>query len=323
MSRNKATPVRAGSSPSRSPAATTVTSRLAVPSATGTKRGNVRRPTSSPGRPRSAARLKRFEPRMTPTPTSLAPENTADEADAISGASAPSAVMRPSSPAASPSFSPSRLSPQTRASLAPRVAARAARNAATAIPVDKDAERPAVRPPLASASRHEGWRSGWGGWPRPPNCLSRGQGQAPTPPGTRHQRSPSARTAGKDEQGRLHGRNDQPLAIEPGSGQHEEAQDSGPAGANADPPRHSIAAHAHGLDPAQISTGLVVRIPLPEVVDCQRLHDLNASRECLNKGSTKPLEKGEHGVPVRRDTHNSSAHTMPPKSSAPPTTYTV
>jgi hypothetical protein len=93
-----------------------------------TMRRNGMRPARIPRRPSRAARLKRFEPRMTPIPTSRAPENRADDADEISGASAPSAV-RPSNPAARPSLTPRSLRPQTRTWLAPRVAVSAKREA--------------------------------------------------------------------------------------------------------------------------------------------------------------------------------------------------
>jgi hypothetical protein len=73
---------------------------------------------------------------MTPTPTSLAPENGPDDADETSAASARSAVSRPSNPAARPTFTLRWLRSQTTTSVAPRVAASAKRKARTVDAVD-------------------------------------------------------------------------------------------------------------------------------------------------------------------------------------------
>src|SRR5438093_11816244 len=89
-------------------------------------------PATTERRPSRAARLKRLEPRTTPTPTARAPATIAVTADASSGASAPSAASRPTSPSARPALVPRRVSPRLRSSAEARQMRRPPANTATA-----------------------------------------------------------------------------------------------------------------------------------------------------------------------------------------------
>src|SRR4051794_295216 len=86
--------------------------------------------------PSSPAMLKMFEPTTTPTPVSSCPATTAATAEAISGASAPSAVTIPSSASEKPSRSPKRSSSRASTTLAATVSKNAAARRRSATGVD-------------------------------------------------------------------------------------------------------------------------------------------------------------------------------------------
>src|SRR5712691_343581 len=90
--------------------------------------------------PSRAARLKTFDPTTTPTPVSSCPATTAATAEAISGASAPSAVTIPSSASEKPRRSPIRSSSRASTTLAETVSTNEPASRRSATEVDTAAE---------------------------------------------------------------------------------------------------------------------------------------------------------------------------------------
>ncbi len=126
--------------------AAAITARPTAPSRSRGPRRTRTPPATRAERPSSAARLKRFEPTTTPTPTSPAPARIATTADESSGESAPSAASRPSRPSENSSLVPRRVKPRASSSLPPRVKARPATNPVSvnaALPIGSTPRRPA------------------------------------------------------------------------------------------------------------------------------------------------------------------------------------
>src|SRR5881409_2842201 len=90
--------------------------------------------------PSNAARLKTFEPTTTPTPVSSCPATTAATAEAISGASAPTAVTIPSSASEKPRPSPIRSSSRASTMLEMTVRANAPARSSSATGIDMASE---------------------------------------------------------------------------------------------------------------------------------------------------------------------------------------
>jgi len=72
--------------------------------------------------------------------------------------------------------------------------------------------------------------------------------------------------------------------FEPRPGQREE-RESGSTSLqrDADVAGNAIAPHAYGLDAAQMPAGLVIGLLLPEILDRDGVHALDATRAALNK----------------------------------------
>src|SRR5439155_4052779 len=90
--------------------------------------------------PSKAARLKTFDPTTTPTPVSSCPATTAATAEAISGASAPTAVTIPSSASEKPRRSPIRSSSRASTTLEMTVRANAPARSSSATGIDMASE---------------------------------------------------------------------------------------------------------------------------------------------------------------------------------------
>jgi hypothetical protein len=110
---------------------TTATHTAGTPASSTTRRWKAIQPATTAARPSSAARLKTFDPMITPAPTLGWPRASAVTAEVISGASAASAATSPSQASENPARSPSRSSRETSSQLAARLTATPATNSSS------------------------------------------------------------------------------------------------------------------------------------------------------------------------------------------------
>ena len=127
-------PAAGGRRPSTTATHTPATPVATVPPSTTTLRCSPMPPATTAPRPSRAARLKTFEPRMTPAPSRRSPLAIALTAAVTSGASAAIAAAMPSNASDRPRRSPTRSSRETSSQLVIRHTTAPAINAATAGP---------------------------------------------------------------------------------------------------------------------------------------------------------------------------------------------